>query len=179
MQHRTAKNIERFVRDRILLTHDTPNSIHSDHARELIGRVMTDLAEAFLYANTSTGGYCLTGNSTIELFWQYFNVCLRDLSDTDYEHIEDHIQNIAWVWNTTIRSSIGVRPFEVMTGTSPVTVAELLVLPPPIIATLDMSNIREASSAYAGHAREHGNFMRQLRATVFNKHGHDLKSGAG
>ena len=69
MQHRTAKNVMRFVRDRILLTHGTPNSIHSDHARELIGRVMTNLAETFYYVNTSTGGYCPTGNSTIESFW--------------------------------------------------------------------------------------------------------------
>ena len=80
-----------------MLTHGTPNSIHSDHARELIGRVMTDLAEAFHYVNTLTSGYCPTGNLTIESFWQYFNVCLHDLSDTDYEHIEEHLQNIAWV----------------------------------------------------------------------------------
>ena len=84
MQHRTATNVMRFVRDRILLRHGAPNSIHSDHAHELIGRVMTDLAATFNYVNTSTGGYCPTGNSVIESFWQYFNVCLRDLLDAEY-----------------------------------------------------------------------------------------------
>ena len=175
MQHRTATNVMHFVRDRILLRHGTPNSIHSDHARELVGRVMTDLAATFNYVNTSTGGYCPTGNSVIESFWQYFNVCLRDLSDAEYENIEEHIQNIAWVWNTTTRSSIGARPFEVMTGTSPVTISDSLVLPPPINDTVNMYNIRHASAAYAQHAREHGDFMRQLRAAVLNKHGRVLK----
>jgi len=175
MQHRTATNVMRFVRDRILLRHGTPNSIHSDHARELVGRVMTDLAATFNYVNTSTGGYCPTGNSVIESFWQYFNVCLRDLSDAEYENIEEHVQNIAWVWNTTTRSSIGARPFEVMTGTPPVTISDSLVLPPPVNDTLNMYNIRHASAAYAQHAREHGDFMRQLRAAVLNKHGCVLK----
>ena len=97
MQHRTATNVMHFVRDRILLRHSTPNSIHSNYARELVGRVMTDLAATFNYVNTSTGGYCPTGNSVIESFWQYFNVCWRYLSDAEYENIKEHIQNIAWV----------------------------------------------------------------------------------
>ena len=176
MKHRTAKNVERFVRDRILLKHGVPNIIHSDHARELIGRVMTNLARTFGYVNTSTGGYYPTGNSTIESFWQYFNIFLRDLSDKQYGNIDEHIQNIAWVWNTTLRSSIDARPFEVMTGTSPVTLSDSTVLPAPIGHTLDMGNIREASAAYAAHARGHGDFMRDLRARTLNKHGRVLKT---
>jgi hypothetical protein len=38
-----------------------------------------------------------------------------------------------------------------------------------------MYNIRHASAAYAQHAREHGDFMHQLRAVVLNKHGRVLK----
>ena len=174
--HRTAKNVKTFVRDRILLTHGTPKSLHSDHAREFVGMAMTDLARTFKYLNTSTGGYCPTGNSTIESFWQYFNVCLRNLSDAEYENVEDHLQNIAWVWNTTVRSSTTARPFEVMTGTSPVTITDSLVLPPPTNNTLNMSNIRESSAAYAQIAREHGDFMRARRAMVLNKRGRVLKA---
>ena len=66
MQHHTAINIVNFVRDRILLRHRTPSSIDSNHARELIGRVMIDLATTFNYVNTSTGSYCPTGNLVIE-----------------------------------------------------------------------------------------------------------------
>jgi hypothetical protein len=176
MQHRTAENTKRFVRDRILFRHGTPAILHSDHARELIGRVMTSLASTFGYINTSTGGYCSTGNSVIESFWSYFNICLRLLSDKDYEDVHDHIQQIAWVWNTTIRSSIGVRPFEVMSGTTPVTISDTTVLPAPIGHVLDMSNISESTAAYTKVAREHGDYMRAERARVLNKHGRKLKA---
>ena len=69
MAHRTAKNVKAFIRDRILFRAGTPATIHSDHARELIGSVMTMLANTFGYINTSTGGYCAMGNSVIESFW--------------------------------------------------------------------------------------------------------------
>ena len=61
-----------------------------------------------------------------------------------------------------------------MTGTPPVTITDSLVLPPPINDTLNMYDIRHASAAYAQHACEHGNYMRQLRAAVLNKHGRVL-----
>ena len=66
MEHRTAENVKRFVRDRILFWAGTPFSIHSDHARKLVSRVMTELANSFGNINTSTGGYCPMGNSIVE-----------------------------------------------------------------------------------------------------------------
>jgi hypothetical protein len=130
MEHRTAENVKRFVRDRILFRAGTLFSIHSDHARELVGRVMTELANNFGYIDTSTGGYCPVGNSIIKRFWLYFNICVRNLTDEQYQNIADHIQHIAWAWNMTVHGTLGVRPFEVMTGTSPVTLADVMVLPP-------------------------------------------------
>ena len=176
MDHRTAQNVMRFVRDRILFSKGTPISIHSDHARELIGRVMTDLANTFGYINTSTGGYCPMGNSVIESFWAYFNICLRDLSDEQYANIDDHLQHIAWAWNTTVHATTGLRPFEIMTGTAPVTLVDALVAPPAANSTINMSNIREAAAAYAQHAREHADFERDLRAKILNVRGRELKA---
>ena len=69
MEHRTAKNVLMFVRERILFRSETTASIYSDHTRELISAVMTRLANNFGYINTSTGGYCPMGNSVIESFW--------------------------------------------------------------------------------------------------------------
>ena len=175
MNHRTAVNVRKFIRDRILFRMGTPVTIHSDHARELIGSVMTQLAKTFGYINTSTGGYCPTGNSVIESFWQYFNICLRNLTDEEYLNIEDHLQHIAWAWNTTSHETTGARPFEINTGTSPVTLADSQVLPPPSNATLNMDNIREAAAAYTTAAREHGDYMRQKRADILNKRGRLFK----
>ena len=128
MEMRSADNVRDFVRDRILFRHGSPQSIYSDHARELVGRVMMRLAATFDYSVTSTGGYCLSGNSTMELFWQFFNVCLRLLSDAEYVDGKSDIQHTAWAWNTTHSSSTSVRPFEVMHGMTPVTLTDLLVL---------------------------------------------------
>ena len=68
MEHHLAENVKRFVHNRILFRAGTPAIIHSDHARKLVGRVMTELAKNVGYVNTSTGGYCPMGNSIIELF---------------------------------------------------------------------------------------------------------------
>ena len=73
-----------------------------------------------------------------------------------------------------MRSSIDARPFEVMTGTSPVTLSDLLVLAPPINGTLNMDNVCGSATAYAEHARNHSDFMRKKNAEVLNKHGHAL-----
>ena len=91
METRSVDNVRDFVRDRIFFRHGSPQSIHSDHARELIGRVMTHLAATFNFSVTSTGGYCPSGNLTMKSFWQFFNVCLRLLSDAGYVGVKSHI----------------------------------------------------------------------------------------
>ena len=80
---------------------------------------MTSLAKKFGYMNTTTGGYCPTGNSPIESFWSFLGVCLRDMTDAQYDNFDDHLQRIAWAWNVTDRGSRAVSPFEVMAGTVP------------------------------------------------------------
>jgi hypothetical protein len=176
MEHRAAENVKRFVRDRILFRAGTPFSIHSDHARKLVGCVMTELANNFGYINTSTGGYCPMGNSIIEQFWSYFNICVRNLTDKQYQNIADHIQHIAWAWNITVHGTLGVRPSEVMTGTSSVTLTDAMVLPPLINADINLGNIREAAAAYTQYAHGHGDYERKRRADILNKHGSKLKA---
>ena len=47
MKRRTAENVKRLIRDWILFRHGTPNHLHGDHAKKLIGSVMTTLANMF------------------------------------------------------------------------------------------------------------------------------------
>ena len=116
------------------------------------------------------------GNSIIERFWSYFNICVRNLTDKQYQNVADHIQHIAWAWNTTVHGISGVRPFEVMTGTSLVTLTDAMVLPPLINADINLDNIREAAAVYTQYAREHGNYERKRRTDILNKHGRELKA---
>lgn len=47
METRSSDNVRYFVRDQILYRHGSPQSIHSDHARELVGCVTKRLATTF------------------------------------------------------------------------------------------------------------------------------------
>ena len=95
MEHHSAENVKRFARDIILFRAGTLAIIHLDHAREIVGRLMTELANNFGCVNISTGRYCPMGNSTIKIFWPYFNICVRNLTDDQYQNIKDLIQHIA------------------------------------------------------------------------------------
>ena len=53
MNHRTALNVRKFIHDRILFRMGTLATIHSDHAQELIGSVMTQPTKTFGYINTN------------------------------------------------------------------------------------------------------------------------------
>ena len=101
---RTAEGVERTVRDRILFRHGVPDQLHSDHAAEFVGRVMKSLASKYGYMPTTTGGYCPTGNSTIESFWAYLGICIRNLSDDEDTTTSETTSN-EWLSHGTARSA--------------------------------------------------------------------------
>ena len=89
------------------------------------------------------------------------NICLRNLSDDQYVNIRDHIQNVTSGWNFTVRKTTGFRPFEIMTGTTPVTLGDTAVLGTPSNGDLDIQQIRESLKAFAETARAHADFVRK------------------
>ena len=86
IEPRSAENVKRFVRNRILFRVGALAVIHSDHVHELISGAMTQLANTFGYVYTSTRGDCAMGILIIESFWSYFNICItcRNLTDKQY-----------------------------------------------------------------------------------------------
>ena len=172
---RDAESVRRAVCDRILHRHGTPRRIHSDHAKEFVGRVMSRLAKERGYRNTSTGGYSPTGNATIESFWSFLGLCLRNLSDEDYLEAEMHLQEMAWAWNTSHSNSLGVTPFEVMTGTKPRTVAGSAMMDDGADGAIDLDSIRKAAAEYRRLALSHADYMREERATYLNSRGRVLR----
>ena len=91
LDSRAADGVADAVRDKILFRHGTPDQIQSDHAREFVGKALTSLAREHGYMNTTTRGYCPTGNSTIESFWRFLGMCIRNLDDKDYEQPDVHL----------------------------------------------------------------------------------------
>ena len=190
MDSRTAANVEAAVRDRILFRHGTPNQIQSDHAQEFVGKVMTSLAKnKEVRIHEHHDGRLLPDGQLHdrELLWSFLGVCLRDMTDAQYDNFDDHLQRIAWAWNVTDSESLSVSPFEVMTGTVPRTLPASAMqtawMTPPDVGTddngtrpTDVDALREATNEYIKVAAEHGDFMRAERADRLNKRGRVLKA---
>jgi hypothetical protein len=90
--------------------------------------------------------------------------------------VEEHLQHIAWAWNTTVHATTGLRPFEICTGASPVTLADALILPPPNTSNINIHDIRVSAVAYAKASCEHADYMYSRRDEVLNTHGRVLKA---
>jgi hypothetical protein len=150
--------------------------LRSDHAKEFVGKTMSLLKHEYGYIHTTTGGYQATGNATMERFWAFLGLCLRLLTDDQYEHYEDHLQKVAWAWNSTPSESLGgISPFEVMTGTKPRTVAGALMEDAPPATEFSVDSIRVAAAEYTRLAKAHADYTRQMNADHLNKHGRLLK----
>ena len=180
LDSRDAEGVANAIRDRILFRHGTPDQIHSDHAREFVGKALTSLARKHGYMNTTTGGYCPTGNSTIESFWQFFGTCIRNLSDADYADARRHVQRMAWAWNITESDSLSCSPFQIMCGSEPRTIPTSCMTgvwcqPPDSDGKIDVDAITKNVSTYVKIAAEHADYMRRATAEHLNKTGRLLK----
>ena len=153
LDSREAEGVANAIRDRILFRHGTPDQIHSDHAREFVGKALTSLARKHGYMNTTNGGYSPTGDSTIESFWQFFGTCIRDLSDADYADARRHVQRMAWAWNITESDSLSCSPFQIMNGSEPRTIPASCMTgvwcqPPDSDGKIDVDSIAKNVSTY-------------------------------
>ena len=97
------------------------------------------------------------------------------MSDEEYANIDDHLQSIAFAWNTVVSSSLGVSPFEVMTGTKPRTLADGFVRLEGDEQGTNTSAIRVSAAAYTALDRANADYMRDMHARALNKHGTTLK----
>ena len=174
---RGATEVEATVEKHILFRHGVPDVINSDHAQEFVDKVMNTLATDHGYTIKTTGGYLPQGNSTMERFWDFFALCLRQMSGKEYKNIKRYLPAIAWAWNSTISDSLSVRPFKVMTGAIPRGPADA-VIPRKTdgTATLQIDAIRVSAAEFVRVASMHGDHMRRERQTLLNCHGRRLRA---
>lgn len=115
----TAKSTADAFKTRVLNRHGHSDELRTDHAHAFIGQVMQLLSKQEKYRHTTTGGYSTTENATVERMWSYLGMCIQILNDNEYKNIESHLQAMVFTWNTMMSESLGVSPFEVMTGCMP------------------------------------------------------------
>jgi hypothetical protein len=66
---------------------------------------------------TTTLGHNARGNSMIEVFWRYWNRCMRIMPDDHYHRWPTFAARITFAYNTAPHDSLGgVSPYEVYHG---------------------------------------------------------------
>ena len=101
----------------------------------------------------------------MERVWAFLGLCLRLLTDEQYAHYEDYLQEVAWAWNTTPSESLGgISPFEVMSGKVPRTVTRSLMEDMPLATDFSVDSIRVAAAEYTRLAIAHADYTRQQNA---------------
>jgi hypothetical protein len=125
-------------------------------------------------------GHNARGNGTIEVFWRFWNRCLRLLPDDHYVQWPQFASRIAFAFNSAAHGSIDdVSPFEVYHGSPPHDpLAALLVDAPPVNEEQDMElpacfaeAVATSTRIFTQLARTHDEFVRQETATRLNANG--------
>jgi transposase InsO family protein len=103
--------------DRIVFTFGPPDVLHSDAAPEFLSEALALVAKATDISTTTTLAHNARGNGTIEIFWRFWNRCLRLLPDDHYRVWPSFASRICFAFNSAGHDSIaGVTPFQVYHG---------------------------------------------------------------
>jgi transposase InsO family protein len=181
LANREAKTwIQPFL-DRIIFTFGVPDTLHSDAAPEFLSEALELLSKAADIQTTTTLAHNARGNGTIEVFWRFWNRCLRLLSDEHYQQWPAFASRITFAYITAAHEGIGgVTPFEVYHGAparNPLTASLLenetevdedkeLCLPEDFAAAVAVS-----TKVFTQLAKTHDQFVRHETATRLNEKG--------
>ena len=132
---------------------------------------------------TTTLGHNARGNSMIEVFWRYWNRCMRIMPDDHYHRWPTFAARITFAYNTAPHDSLGgVSPYEVYHGVparNPFTAATSARALDDELPAADLASpadfataVRTSVTAFTLLARNHTNYVRETSAARLNSHGH-------
>jgi hypothetical protein len=84
LPNREATTLIQPFLDRVVFTHGPPVTLHSDAAPEFLDQLVQLVADATDTHTTNTLGHNAQGNAAIEIFWRFWNRCMRILPDNLY-----------------------------------------------------------------------------------------------
>ncbi len=164
-----------------MFTFGAPDVLHSDAAPEFLSAALDLLAKVTGMRTTITLGHNARGNGTIEVFWRFWNRCLRLLPDDHYARWPAFASRISFVFNTAPHESIaGVTPFQVYHGAparNPFA-GQLLEDNPVVDENREISLPQEFAEAVTASthifiqlAKMHDDFVRAETVARLNEHG--------
>jgi hypothetical protein len=169
--------------DKLVFVHGPPDILHSDAAPEFLSEALRLLTESIGISTTTTLGHAANANGSVEVFWRYWNRCMRLLPDDLYAIWPVFTSRICWAYNTAIHSSIGnVSPFEVYYGVPARDFITSGLHHRAIDDELDEVDLNDPSAfaiavkvsveAFTLLAKNHTDFVRQSTAERMNLHGY-------
>jgi hypothetical protein len=160
--------------DENVFRHGPPAILPCDEAPEFMSELMAALLEITETTITTTLGHNARSNGVIEVFWRYWNRCMRMLPDDQYRQWPRFISRIAFAYNTAPHQSIGaISPYEIYCGVpardtfSKILTDQTDVLPQLPTNDGDMENarlfafaVKTSTTAFVQLARNHDDFMK-------------------
>jgi len=168
--------------DSLVFVHGPPDVLHSDAAAEFLSDAMKLLSEATDTHTTTTLGHNAQANGTIEVFWRFWNRCMRLLSDDHYRKWPQFTSRICYAYNTAIHESLGgISPYEIffgVTARNPFATAVYLRNIDDELPAADLNNpaafaeaVKISAAAFTRLARDHTEYVRVTTADRLNRTG--------
>ena len=171
--------------DAIVFQHGPPEVLHCDEAPEFMSALMSAFAEITETMMTTTKGHNARSNGIVEIFWRYWNRCMRMLSDDQYRRWPRYASQIVFAYRTAAHSSLGMlSPYELQYGTpARDTFSGILTTGTEQLQQLptddgDIENarlfalaVKTSTAAFIQLARNHDQYVKQETADMLNEKG--------
>jgi len=134
--NRKIKTVVQALHSHLICVFGIPEALLSDQEKSFTSKVTEGLLRKLGIQKLNTSGYLPTGNSRCERFHRYLNASLTMFVNDKKSDWEDYIDSILFAYRTSMCTSTGFTPFELVFGRK-------ATLPPDVVYTVDGKQIQE------------------------------------
>jgi transposase InsO family protein len=185
LPNRTVQTFVQPFLDQIVFRHGPPETLHCDEAPEFMSELLKALADITETTLTTTLAHNARSNGIIEIFWRYWNRCMKLLPDDQYHQWPRFVSQIVFAYNTAPHASLGgISPYEVYYGVPArdtfskvltIQTEDLPQLPDEAgdkeSARLFALAVKTSTTAFVQLARNHDQYVKNETATLLNQQG--------